>query len=1131
MVSYKENVRPHMKKAVRDHKNDILNAWILIEQLAEGTLETEELTPFLKRNMNALKNTLVTKMEAVAQTISSRWSKKREQLEAKIATLDESEKHQALRKKLEIAIERLKRKPPVGVTIFIGRYPFSEVISVLRQQYNFKATHEEVSGYHTPKFGMAFNLNYDLKMVDESAVFLPVSTYIRQHKILPDSPETVATAESDLGKRLSTLFESNFDYAIRRIIKDWHLEDQTIYFKINDHVMSDSNLSLHSFFIADLEVAKRYSYRNLMAYLYGTQQERVNLDSHKNSKRFAGETLRKLLEPKRYPCGRYPMETKFSLSLMQQVAVNIIRSNNEPLVSVNGPPGTGKTTLLKDVFADFVVAQAYKMSTMKKRRITECIGDRDSRIEVLPQTITDKGILVASSNNGAIQNIMLELPKVANISESFRESLLQCDYFRDISNGIMPSVNERKIANSDEVDVSKDLDDENILETSVIKNDGLSEADFATLVDGDIDTIEPMSLFPEHYSKNDLESNWGLFAIEGGTASKLKLLLEKVQGVAYYLEHDYMPNPKVYNTFLATYKAVKDWQNQQQAYYERMYELERVKAAYEQAKINYPRDNEVREAKWQALQASAQQAVKDTSALKEQYAVRTNEVRARLVNIHSQIDILQGEWQEQFLANPLADLTELDTKLQAVIAERDQLEAELQSAITASKSLFTKQASLAKEVSKEWTQWQEWQQFRKRELETLKTKYEELKVSKGFAQDDLFPIMEGLNFSTSYEALQMSNPWFDEAFRQKQTELFILALQVRKQFLYENREAVAMAAAIWLERNAYKSTDRVNILAAAWEWLNLVIPVVSTTFASLGRMFDVAKARMIGNLFIDEAGQALPYACIGGLIRSKRVIAVGDPMQIEPVMTLDSMVLGLIANTYGVSAEYISSTASVQTIIDEASPFGYYKDSTTWIGIPLWVHRRCNEPMFSIANEIAYNGKMVQGKLNANAHIQAQWYHVPGKAVQKYVAEQGEFLVQCIKERLAENPSLKDSIYVISPFKNVARCLAALLKQIKFTQYSETDKNRPTNVGTVHTFQGKEADIVYLVLGADQASVGAARWAVSKPNILNVAATRAKKEFYVIGDKTLYSQLQSHIMNRTIDILDKAESSDNLDKS
>lgn len=78
MVSYKENVRPHMKKAVRDHKNDILNAWILIEQLAEGTLETEELTPFLKRNMNALKNTLVTKMEAVAQTISSRWSKKRE---------------------------------------------------------------------------------------------------------------------------------------------------------------------------------------------------------------------------------------------------------------------------------------------------------------------------------------------------------------------------------------------------------------------------------------------------------------------------------------------------------------------------------------------------------------------------------------------------------------------------------------------------------------------------------------------------------------------------------------------------------------------------------------------------------------------------------------------------------------------------------------------------------------------------------------------------------------------------------------------------------------------------------------------------------------------------------------------
>ena len=60
-------------------------------------------------------------------------------------------------------------------------------------------------------------------------------------------------------------------------------------------------------------------------------------------------------------------------------------------------------------------------------------------------------------------------------------------------------------------------------------------------------------------------------------------------------------------------------------------------------------------------------------------------------------------------------------------------------------------------------------------------------------------------------------------------------------------------------------------------------------------------------------------------------------------------------------------------------------------------------------------------------------------------------------------------------------------------------------VGTVHTFQGKEAEAVMLILGAPLASHSGARgWAGGRPNILNVAVTRAQCVLYVIGNRQLW---------------------------
>ncbi|NGY80219.1 AAA family ATPase (plasmid) [Bacillus megaterium] len=68
--------------------------------------------------------------------------------------------------------------------------------------------------------------------------------------------------------------------------------------------------------------------------------------------------------------------------------------------SVNGPPGTGKTTLLKDIFAQIIVNRATEMAKISDP--TEAFEDSNL---FLKESLTKFKIVIASSNNGAVENI------------------------------------------------------------------------------------------------------------------------------------------------------------------------------------------------------------------------------------------------------------------------------------------------------------------------------------------------------------------------------------------------------------------------------------------------------------------------------------------------------------------------------------------------------------------------------------------------------------------------------------------------------------------------------------------------------------------------------------------------------
>ncbi|MGB9605659.1 MAG: DEAD/DEAH box helicase, partial [Bryobacteraceae bacterium] len=271
-------------------------------------------------------------------------------------------------------------------------------------------------------------------------------------------------------------------------------------------------------------------------------------------------------------------------------------------------------------------------------------------------------------------------------------------------------------------------------------------------------------------------------------------------------------------------------------------------------------------------------------------------------------------------------------------------------------------------------------------------------------------------------------------------------------------------------------------------------------------------------LLVDEAGQAVPQAAVGALLRCRRAVVVGDPAQLEPVVVLPDKLVRAICSHFGVEAEqWAAPAASVQTLADTASAFRTELESISRsraVGIPLLVHRRCSEPMFSMSDKIAYGGLMVYAKesrrRSAIARVlgPSQWFHVEGSGPDKWCEQEGETALALLR-KLAE-ARVDPDLYILTPFVIVADSLRHLVPDSGVLEgWIEADLWLWTNerIGTVHTAQGREAEAVILLLGAPRPDqTGARNWAGGRPNLLNVAVTRAREVIYVIGNRNLWRQ-------------------------
>ncbi len=824
------------------------------------------------------------------------------------------------------------------------------------------------------------------------------------------------------------------------------------------------------------------------------------------------DVLRKYVAPQLMAPARWPCAEGYTLNIGQQVAVNLALSldhdQNNSIFSVNGPPGTGKTALLNDVISNIIVRRAQAIASLsspadafEEKPSKACIGSKQYTIWQPKEVLRGYEIVITSNNNSAVENITKQLPTEGAIDSSHK-----LNYFANLADGILN------------------------------KNDcwGLcaaalgSQANTQNFFKKFWDSVrcKQGSVFSEQYAQTG--GNWGGAKKSFQDALEVyKNIRKKLIDVAKALDKPYENNKQI--------------QKEQQALAQQRADQEAALKAQEVPKALLEKEhndhtkqrNDLKSKKpslWSRLWASEEyqqwaaeydKAVKaqkaDQQALNE-WTQKTNEIQKKLSKITQDQETLKGK----------------------IIAEKGQLgtcrsrglqychAARLWKTIRAKLSLIFRLFGYSK-AKKSDISLEEY-------LAPYRMEKENGKKNKKYMGKNL---PDAAFWKQPDEELQQCSPWHCQELHQARAALFVAAMNLHHAFISaaakQFRDNLKGINALLVSSNQSAANTDSNeakeaLLPGLWTTLCTVVPVISTTLASIRNLRGLGK-ESIGWLLIDEAGQVTPQAVVGALQRAKRVIAVGDPLQVPSIVTIHRGMNQFLREHYNLDPEWDVYNTTAQQLADKVNVFGAHAmrmRKQVWLGAPLRVHRRCEEPMFTISNKIVYDGLMIKATKKAEKG-KSSWINVSGELMGKHwVPEEGEAVAEILTRMCGTCAELPD-VYIISPFKEVVEELKKLLKN-RGIKDSWVEKS----VGTVHTVQGKEADGVILVLGAssakdDEAGKQAREWASTKPNILNVAVTRAKDFCVVVGNHKRWSEHPHFkLLKDYLDVKDFSRKSSNV---
>jgi superfamily I DNA and/or RNA helicase len=280
------------------------------------------------------------------------------------------------------------------------------------------------------------------------------------------------------------------------------------------------------------------------------------------------------------------------------------------------------------------------------------------------------------------------------------------------------------------------------------------------------------------------------------------------------------------------------------------------------------------------------------------------------------------------------------------------------------------------------------------------------------------------------------------------------------------------------------------------------LPIWITTALSVRNAIPLRPA-VFDLVIIDEASQCDIASALPLLYRAKRVVVIGDPHQLHHIPGIDETIEQSLSTSRSSMPDWSYVKHSLFDVAARAFKKTGYRE-------PLFLdeHYRSTRSIITFSNNQFYGGR-----LSIQTDEEAMRRRLPG-------VEQGVFWKDVrgsvpTVSRSAYNPQEVDAVLlhiealmqehgpettigIVTPFRAQADRLKSRVRAADW--YDVRDKR--LRVGTAHTFQGDECDIiVFSPVVAEGMKQGSRSWAATTESLLNVAVTRARAALHIVGDR------------------------------